>query len=279
METEFLSPVDSKAAEALVAMIESGSVSNLSEPQRAAWTAFLNSLLVRMPDDIQKMRFIIEKTINMTMPFIDGMYQQVRAIGIQEKGLPETAAALLAERLPVMISKSSMERVREIISDPIITNGIADMEWRIRELVGLRNELLTSDRPIAISQVLNASESHLVLPVGPKTVFLAFRDKKIADHVSRVSDSQLATTLNRHLVQNAVSFVYGRTDGQLRFVQNRMGANREATWMDRMVELANANLGPMPDLAEIVDVDDFRRRIREAYAEGLVKRQMTSLTE
>jgi len=273
METEFLSPVDSKAAEALAVMMDTGRVNDLTGAQRLAWTAFMNSLLVRMPDDIRKLKIILGKTVDLVIPFVEAIYHQVRAIGLLENGLPASGADLLAPMLPGLTSKSAMERARDLINDPLITSGIAGMEWRIRTLGDIRNELLTSDRPIAISRALNAPDSHLAMPLGPNTVFLAFRDVEIADRVSHVSDDQLAVALNRYVVQNAVSFVYGRTDGQLRFVQNRMGVEREASFMDRLVELAHANLAPMPNLADLVDLDEFARVAKKAYAEGLAKRQ------
>lgn len=261
MEREFLSPVDSRAADALRIMIDAKRADCFSTEQRLAWTAFLCSLLMRMPDDIYKLKRSLGKANDKVIPFLDALYRRVKP----NKG-PESAEALLRPQMQGLTSGQAMRAVRRFINEPRLTNGISRMEWRIRALDNARNELLTSDRPVAISNVLNATDSHLVMPIGPRTVFLAFRERAYADRLSQVSDELLATTINRFVVQNAVSFVYGRSDRQLRFIENRMGTSRDQTLMDRFTMMVNAtDMGLDPSL---VDLDEFELEANKAIAEA-----------
>ena len=257
MEREFLSPVDSRAADALRIMIDTKKVDSLSAAQRIAWAAFLCSLLMRMPDDIYKLKKSLGTASNKAIPFFDALYRRIKP----SEG-PESAEELLRPRMQGLTSGQAMRAVRRFIGDPRLTNGIAGMEWRIRILHDACNELLTSDRPVAISHVLNATDSHLVLPIGPRTVFLAFRERAYADRLTDVSDELLATTINQFVVQNATSFIYGRSDRQLRFIENRMGTNRDEALMDRFTMMVNAaDIGLDPSL---VDWDEFELEANKA---------------
>jgi hypothetical protein len=245
-------------------MIDAKSVDSFSTEQRLAWTAFICSLLMRMPDDIYKLKRSLNTAKDKVIPFLDALYRRVKP-----NDGSEGAEALLRPQMPGLTSGQAMRAVRRLINEPRLINGIAGMEWRIRTLGNAGNELLTSDRPVAISNVLNARDSHLVMPIGPRTVFLAFRERAYADRISHVSDELLATTINRFVVQNAVSFVYGRSDRQLRFIENRMGTNRDKTLMDRFTIMVNAfEMGLNPSL---VDLDEFELEANKAIAEARMR--------
>jgi hypothetical protein len=55
-EALFLSPVDSKAADALSIMEKDDSAHIWNSEERSAWTRFLLSLLMRMPEDIRDLK-------------------------------------------------------------------------------------------------------------------------------------------------------------------------------------------------------------------------------
>ena len=90
VESQFFSLVDSEAAVALKVMT-SGSLS-LTPRQRSAWTRFLMSLLLRMPEDIENFR------LEAARRFIETSNEdENRYLAVRKDGDPETLSELMAK--------------------------------------------------------------------------------------------------------------------------------------------------------------------------------------
>ena len=65
-----------------------------------------------------------------------------------------------------------------------------------------------------------------MLPVGPRHVFVAVNTAEMEDVLRLRSPADFARALNDQTVRSAHTYVYGSDDGQLRFVDNRLGRGK-----------------------------------------------------
>ncbi len=232
MERDFLSPVDSRAADALADMLKGH---KLSVPQRAAWTIFVATLLLRMPQDMVKFRSIAEEINAGLMPAFEALYE---AIG---PGLGAPPVEVFREMAARKAALTTIANLRKFMSHEKLLVGLGEMTWQILKTDSAKHELLCSDRPVVHTDGLGHEQAHLVLPVGPRHIFLATQTPTFGDQLASVGVSRLVEATNAQIVGAAHRLVYGRSDSQLRYVQNRMGTTRATSVIERLVQMAREN--------------------------------------
>lgn len=236
MESGFLSPVDSRAAQALSAMQED---TELSEAQRLAWAAFVATLLSRMPEDMELVKRIIRDLNQTVIPGFQPTFERLK---------PENETRTFQQMTDEVIERSSQRAVnfaRRIMSNDRLIRGIAAMEWSILSSKNSDFEFLTSDRPVVYTNVLGNDQFHMVLPVGPRQVFIAAKMRQLIDQIRGAGENALVAATNTHVVGAAHNYVYGTDDRQLRFVQNRMGKAKVPTLIERLRDLHREQSGPL----------------------------------
>ncbi|ESZ69535.1 hypothetical protein X727_16810 [Mesorhizobium sp. L103C119B0] len=226
LEREFLSPVDSKASEALRAMLRG---EELFPAERIAWAGFMSTLLFRMPDDIEKLRENVGEIWDLILPGMAKIYQAVSS----QTGGPDFSEFKEKNGKP-MVAARVIEGARRVMADEDIVRGLANLEWSILTVDKAKNDLLTSDRPVIHTNSLNHPETHLLMPIGPRRLFVGVKDRKLIAKIKSIGEDKLVQTTNSHIVGNAKTTVCGRTESQLRFVQNRMGKQIQPSLMDRL---------------------------------------------
>src|SRR6185436_14311115 len=117
-----------------------------------------------------------------------------------------------------------------------IVGSLATLEWSVLAVDSAKNDLLTSDRPVIHTNSLVHPESHLLVPIGPRRLFVATKDRNLIAKIKSAGQDKLVQATNTHIVGNAKTTVCGRTDGHVRFVQNRMGKEHQASLLDRVRE-------------------------------------------
>jgi hypothetical protein len=234
METEFLSPVDSRAAQALTAMLAD---KEFSAAQRLAWASFVATLLSRMPEDVDLVKQIILELAQTILPGFQPIFESHKPEG-------ETRTfQQMTDELVGQSNQRAMNFARRIMSNDRLIRGIAAMEWSILTVERAKFALLTSDRPVIYTNYLGSDQSHIVLPVGPRRLFVAVKDRKLIDQMRVAGENALVVATNGHVVGAADKYVYGINDSQLRFVQNRMGTARVPTLIERMHALQRQHYG------------------------------------
>ncbi|TPI27333.1 DUF4238 domain-containing protein, partial [Mesorhizobium sp. B3-1-9] len=116
LETEFLSPVDSRAADALKVLLEGD---DLTQAQRRAWAGFIATLLFRMPSDIAALKENISQLWKMLMPGLEKIYQALPVSGRTEPFedfFNRTGKGVLAAK--------AIEGVRSLMGDEDIVRGL-----------------------------------------------------------------------------------------------------------------------------------------------------------
>jgi hypothetical protein len=245
MERDFFSPVDSRAADAMRRLI-SGAV--LSDAERQAWATFVVSLLCRMPEDVPLVKEMRKQVILMFAPAFRRAYDASRPA--EETRTFEQLTSEVMETAP----DRALRTLEKIITNERLIDILCRMKWAVTPLSS-GNELLTSDRPVTYTKVLNADESHFVLPISPEHLFIAANNSGMLKRIAAMP--KLGTMANQKAVEQASKLVYGSSERQLRFVQNRMGRDKEPQLMRRLLALQAAQAPAYLEVMESIPLDSF----------------------
>ncbi|TRC89694.1 DUF4238 domain-containing protein [Mesorhizobium sp. WSM4310] len=232
LETEFLSPVDSRAADALKAMLAGG---DFTQAQRLAWAGFIATLLFRMPRAIASLK---ENLSQLWGKFIPGLEKIYAALPASDRN--ETLDDYLHGAGKGELAAKAMDAVRSLMGDEDVVRLLAALEWSVLTTDNAKHELLTSDRPVIHSDGLNHAGSHLIVPMGPRRLFIAVKDRSLIAKVRSAGQDKLVRAVNDFVVSNATVTVCGRTDSQLQFIQNRMGSETQPSLLSRLPEMQQA---------------------------------------
>ncbi|MCJ2113279.1 DUF4238 domain-containing protein [Methylobacterium sp. E-025] len=237
LEREFMRPVDTRAADLLHEMIAGERTMNNSE-KRSAWTTFLLSLMMRMPEDIElhKERYLLDWY--KTDPKRRKHYKK-----IWQPGLPVRVEDMIARFDPKEIEWRAMEALVPLMTNPRIGEFITRMKWGVLKLPTFAPILLTSDRPLIISNGLLNPDSHIIMPVGPKHLFYAVNDTRIATFLTVRNPSEMVLAINQAVTRQAVKYVYTQWDVHRDFVQEHMGTLQVPSLVERMRDTEAAQKG------------------------------------
>ncbi|TPI64450.1 DUF4238 domain-containing protein [Mesorhizobium sp. B3-1-7] len=132
MEREFLSPIDSKAAEALKIMLDGG---EFSVAQRLAWSGFLATLLSRMPSDIRILRENIHELFSTIAPGFENFFQALRPEN-ETRSFQQMTDELLSKVAPRVINNA-----KRLMSNQTLIYGLAGMQWSVLTVDRATHEL------------------------------------------------------------------------------------------------------------------------------------------
>ena len=83
--------------------------------------------------------------------------------------------------------------------------------------------LLTSDRPLVMTNGISGPGKYLAMPMGPRLLFIATDDLTEAQQLARQDHNELIELMNDRVVRQARRFVWGLDDSRLQFVEQRLG--------------------------------------------------------
>ena len=218
LEDEFFKPVDCLAAEAIRYMINNRTTI-LSDRLRSGFARLLTSFYHRTPDRVQEMKIAAQETM-------EEIIQKAR----QDPSTLYKAEAIGNFSVPEIeeiLRKDVAERAWGVglrdITDSVTTNGaIVNMKWMICELDKCSYPLLTSDKPLVMTNGFAQENGHLCIALGPKKLFIATNNIKTYQQIVSVGSKILAKTFNDRVVNQAISKVYGSDDTQIKFIENRL---------------------------------------------------------
>ncbi len=218
LEDEFFKPVDSVAAEATAYMINN-KTTVLSNRLRSGFARLLTSFYHRTPDRIQEFKIaaqeVMESIIEKSRTDPSGLYK------------PEALGTFSVPEVEDLLRKDVAERAWGVglrdVTDSVTTNGaIVNMGWMICELDDRSYPLLTSDKPLVMTNGFAQEDGHLSVALGPKRLFIATNNLKTYQNIISVGSKRLSKTFNDRVVSQAIKNVYGSDDTQVRFVENRL---------------------------------------------------------
>jgi hypothetical protein len=227
IERKLLQMADDKADKVLQRIL-AGDM-DFDQDARSAWSRFLMSLIVRNPEGITRLRSLVTERYP---EYLDGLrdtfdsikhpddprtFEDVKAKGTQAKDLEHIMLRLL----------------QHLIDNPVVGAGLNNMVWGMVQFHRACFPLLTSDRPVIMTNGIGYPQSHIVLPISPNKVFIAATTTQQMMELDKTLKLPSAPQrLNDLVARQSRRYVYAADDRQLRFVNNRLGQALKSTPFD-----------------------------------------------
>ena len=112
---------------------------------------------------------------------------------------------------------------------------INNMAWRILECPDHAPTLLTADRPLIQTSNLSCARAHIILPIGPRKIFVASPDRDYLNGLMAFSPIELAKQANRQVVAGAKHFVWSCDDRQKPFIEKHFGCKPQPGFFERLL--------------------------------------------
>lgn len=233
VESEFFRPIDGLAATVLQKMESNTKL--LEAEERVAWTQFLISLIYRTPENIAATQARLSESLLVTSKEAERRWRKS-----WEPGRPKTLRAAMEQAIeedPTRVRRQVLEIVAGNSSSEKIGTGIARMFWGSMRMPLTVPGLYASDRPLHWYGGLEDENCHILMPLGPKRVFWATRTSAMAETIRSQQPETIAKFLNEQTVRRARKYVYSMSDAGLKFVQENMGTDQEASLIDLLTKL------------------------------------------
>ncbi len=101
------------------------------------------------------------------------------------------------------------------------------MRWMATGVSGAKHLLLTSDRPVIMTNGLAHTEAHIELPISKTAFFLATRTDAILNQIKSIESERACTKIDNSVCKQAIDYVYAVDDRQATFIVNRFGSEFE----------------------------------------------------
>jgi len=213
VEKQFMQTVDSGAAEAMTALLKQAEPVGDNEPDWMRiiyWARFIYSLSLRNPEQIR----VVQRSLD------EGSFSVTAASQEEIKRANETKSKI---RVRKIAAPAQFWLPNLINSEPAIRAIADNMMWFTYHVGAAKHSVLTSDRPVIMSKGLDGPNAHLVMPISPAAIFFAVRDERSLERIKAMDTDELVARVNTGVALQAIKYVYGVDDSQLRFVEKRLG--------------------------------------------------------
>jgi hypothetical protein len=218
IERRFLKRVDQLASDALVKLIH-GSASDFSDvPAKSAWSRFVLSLTQRNPEKIDWIGEQVDVHFAQRFADIEANYSQFR-----KPTDPPTFAEYMSLVDPIAQEKAKAILLQKICDLPTVGTHINNMWWHVIELTKVPHAMLTSDRPVVMTNGIGYPTSYIILPISPWHLFLAVNSVEMEQELRiSLADGYLFEHINHAVVSQAQKYVYATDSSLLAFVEARL---------------------------------------------------------
>jgi len=220
VETKIMSAVDNWASRALEKLkAPSTEVGKLQPREGLGWLQFIYSLVVRNPEQL----LLIKQRLKDLDPgevleALRDRYPQIRT-----PNYPKTFEEYKEHVIRNPIDVPAPHALPFLMKSKAVVNALGSLKWRTATLRLAKYPLLTSDRPIVMSNGFGHPDAFLMLPIGPRLLLIGTKQETTFQAVTSMDPKALGEMMNDRVCQQAYKFVYGSDDRQLRFVAKRLG--------------------------------------------------------
>lgn len=97
------------------------------------------------------------------------------------------------------------------------------MYWQVIDTSHMARRLMTSDRPVMMTNGLGRYNGHFAIPISPTKLFIACTTAQFLREVMAAPLGRLVREANDAAIGQAKKFVYGLDDSQMGEIRRRMG--------------------------------------------------------
>jgi hypothetical protein len=186
---------------------------------RSAWSRFLMSLIVRNPESVEKHRAAAESLFKTVLPKLESDYARHRTASD-----PETYMEYAHIHSGNVPGRMFARLLQSVIDSEFSGSRLNAMRWIVLHDPAPKHLLLTSDRPVVMTNGLERPNGQLIIPLSPRHVFIATGNVQTENYIRTVwHNRQLIQQINDRVALQSRKFIYGYSDAQLSFVSSRLG--------------------------------------------------------
>lgn len=225
VETIYMQVVDDGASAALrILLDDKATIAQTADRMKTDWARFLHCLILRNPEYISAMSALLARDVGGYVEAVKDQYVKER-----KPTDPATFEEYKANFIANPLNTFAPRIINRIVDNPNIIRHMRGMKWQVVRFSNSRNLLLTSDRPIIMTNGVGGPKAHLALPISPHQLFIAFNDEEGYRMVRNMPERDLIRASNTKVVEQARKYAYGFSDADLSFVRGRLGKHIPAT--------------------------------------------------
>ncbi len=190
VEQNFFSDLDNDAALVHQKLL-AAKASALSADERATWSRFLVSLMLRTPDKVAELR---EKGRNSLLDTVERDPEEYEKL---RKGTdPATLRAMFEKLLPGLPDDFGVLTLPQIVNSEKLNGAYLGSYWRVIQVpAASTRSFVIGDRPIVYNGTM--ATSYLVsLPLSPTRMFFSFNHARTGDNLRGIGPVRLVRNLN-----------------------------------------------------------------------------------
>lgn len=227
LERELMGMIDDRAASILAKLRSPSPSSVFRAADRAPLATFVTSLFVRSPESIRALKAAIERWWWTERPELQVIYERFyKQIGFPDGVMDYLSMTATEGETQIFLA----DVLPELAAHKRISSFLAKMHWRIIAMPEGAVKLLTSDRPLIMTNGLTVSDGHFAIAISPDRMFIATRSEAVYQQLMRgLTLKALAKRSNRLVVERAKRFVYAADQSQAAFIAKHFGTAPIAT--------------------------------------------------
>jgi hypothetical protein len=196
----------------------------MTDTMKIYWARFLHCLILRSPEYLAAVGKILEQDAVGSIEKYRADYPTLR-----RPHEPATFDEFKEKFLANPLNVSAARIVPQLADSEQIVRHMCGMRWEVVQFSKSPHLLLTSDRPIVMTNGVGNPGAHIAMPISPTQVFVAFNDEQAYRQIHNLSAKELIRNSNNKVVEQAITYVYGFSDADLSFVSGRLGKRVPAT--------------------------------------------------
>lgn len=216
VEKYFMGLVDHSAVKARDMMLEG--VIPTDESTRHSWARFLMSLILRNPEEISTFKERFGADLMTPDAELQARYESAKS-----PDDPPTLEEWLQLSDPTYSERSAIIAMTRLVENQNVLRLIRGMNWRVIDTRDRLRRLMTSDRPIVITNGLGRYDGHCALPLSPTKLFLACTCVDFAEELCRLRLGKMIRSVNDAVMGQARKYVYAVDRSPLSEVRKQMG--------------------------------------------------------
>ncbi len=219
LERRFFRQTDNDAAQAL-SLIETPNLKDLDDRLKSGWARFIMSIIYRASREIEIYVREVARCLKMSedvSPDETQMFDDVFVLSDQQLSSPDAIV-----RRNTLAGVAAVRLIQRLIDSQFVGDYLLRMKWAVLCLNGSYT-LLTSDRPIVMTAGLMVHDGHLMIPIGPRKLFIAANERSTIQNIEQSNSDRIARFVNDRQARQARLFCIATNESHLQFFGKRFG--------------------------------------------------------
>lgn len=196
---------------------------------RYAWARFVLSMVMRSPEEVAAFKASYTELIMTPQQEYQSKYAAMR-----QNSDPALFEDWMTQYDPTNVERSAMFAITTFIEHPRVLDLLRRMHWVIIDTSSVKRRLMTSDRPVMLTQGMLQYAGHYALPISPTRLFLAVTNIDFARQFASLPRSRVVREINKLVVGQARKYVYALDGNHLSEVRREMGKQPPPTILGPM---------------------------------------------